>query len=106
MRQKFGIWNSKSRIKRIQVFYVLKANDIQFKLSNKHAYTGKCIRHNIHFALDVFDDIWKRLNEFSPFGMTLIQLSLTLKVLKCFMVGMDDKFMRAKVMFPFMQNSH
>src|SRR3954454_11594196 len=34
--------------------------------------------------------------------ITLVQLSLTLKVFKCFMVGMDDEFMWAKVMFPFM----
>src|SRR3954464_12077849 len=39
MRQTFGIRNSKSRILLIQVFYVLKANDVQFKLSYKNAYT-------------------------------------------------------------------
>ena len=90
----------------MQVFYVLKANDIQFKLSNKHAYTGKRIRHNIFLSFDILDDIRKRLNEFTPLSMMLVQLSLTLKVFKRFMVGMDDKFMRAKIMFPFMQNSH
>src|SRR3990170_1704271 len=106
MRQTFGIRNSKSRIMRIQVFYVLKTNDIQFKFSNKHAFAGKRIRHNIFFAFDVLDDIEKRLNEFTPLSMTLVQLSLTLKVLKCFMVGMNVKLMRVKIMFPLTQNSH
>ena len=106
MRQIFGIRNNKSRIMRIQVFDVLKANDIQFKLSNKHAYMGKHIRHNISLAFNILDDLRKSLNKFTPFSMTLVQLSLTLKVLKRFMIGMNDKFMRAKVMFPFTQNSH
>ena len=90
----------------IQVFYVLKTNDIQFKLGNKHASMGKRIRHSILFAFYVFDDIRKWLDEFTPFSMTLVQLSLTLKVFKRFMVGMNDEFMRAKIMFPFMQNSY
>ena len=59
MRQTFGIRNSKSRIMRIQVFYVLKANDIQFKFGNKHAFAGKSIRYNIFLTFDVFDDIRK-----------------------------------------------
>ena len=63
---------------RIQVFDVLKSNDIQFKLSNKHAYTGKRIRHNIVLTFNILDDIRKRLNELTPFSMTLVQLSLTL----------------------------
>ena len=91
---------------RIQVFYVLKANDIQFKFRNKHAFAGKCIRHNILFALKVHDVIRKRLYEFTPLSMTLVQLNLTLKILDSFMVGMDDEFMRAKIMFPVTQNSH
>src|SRR3990170_5970913 len=99
MRQTFGIRNSKSRTMRIQVFDVLKTNDIQFKFSNKHAFAGKRIRHNIFFAFDVLDDIRKGLNELTPLSMTLVQLSLTLKILKHFMVGMNDKFMRAKIMF-------
>ena len=106
MHQTFGIRNGKSRIMLIQVFYVLKANDIQFKLSNKHAYAGKSVHHNVFLTFDVFDDIRKRLNEFTPFSMTLVQLSLTLKILKHFMIGMNDKFMTAKIMFPSTQNSH
>ena len=106
MCQTFGIWNSKSRIMRIQVFYVLKANDIQFKFSYKSAYAGKSIRHYIFLTLHVLDDIRKRLNEFTPLSMTPVQLSLTLKILKRLMIGMNDKFMRAKIMFPFTQNSH
>ena len=106
MRRTLGIRNSKSRIMRIQVFYVLKANAILLKLSNKHAYARKGVRHNIFLTFNVLDDIRKRLNELTPFSMTLVQLSLTLKVFKHFMIGMNDKFMRAKVMFPFMQNSH
>lgn len=106
MRQTLGIRNSKNRIKRIQVFYVLKANDIEFKLGNKHAYAGNSVRHNIFLTINVLDDIRKRLSEFTPFSMTLVQLGLTLKVFKRFMIGMNDKFMRAKIMFPFMQNSH
>ena len=90
----------------IQFFDMLKANDIQFKLSNKHAYAGKNVRHNILLTFDVLDDIRKRLNKFTPLSMTLVQLSLTFKVFKRFMIGTDDKFMRAKVMFPFMKNSH
>ena len=106
MCQTFGIRNSKSRITRIQVFDVLKSNDIQFKFSDKHAYVGKSICHYVFLTFDVLDDIRKRLNEFTPFSMTLVQLSLTLKVFKRFMVGMNDEFMRAKIMFPFMQNSY
>ena len=79
----------------IQVFYVLKANDIQFKSNNKHAYTGKRIRHNIFLTFNILDDIRKRLNKLTPFSMTLVQLSLTLKIFKRFMVGMDDELMRA-----------
>src|SRR6266511_2339798 len=106
MRQTFGIRNIKSRVMCIQVFYVLKPNDIQFKLSDKHAFAGKRIHHNILFAFDVLDDIRKRLNELTPLSMTLVQLILTLKVLESFMVGMNDKFMRAKIMFPLTQDSH
>ena len=62
--------------------------------------------HNVFLTFDVLDDIRERLNEFTPFSMTLVQLSLTLKVFKRFMIGMNDKFMRTKIMFPFMQNSH
>src|SRR3990170_3290674 len=103
MHQTLGIRNSKSRIMLIQVFYVLKTNDIQFKLSNKHAYTEKRIRHNIFLAFNILDDIRKRLNKLTPLGMTLVQLSLTLKIFKCFMIGVDDELMRAEVMFPFTQ---
>ena len=85
---------------------MLEANDIYLKLRDKHANAGKSIRYYVFFTFDVLDDIWKRLNEFTPLSMTLVQLSLTLKVFKRFMIGMDDKFVRAKVMFPFMQNSH
>ena len=102
MHPTLGIRYGECRIMFIQVFDMLKTNDIQLKVSDKHAYTGKRIRHNIFFTLNVLDGIRKRLNEFTPFSMTLVQLSLTLKILKRFMVGMDDKFMRAKVMFPFM----
>ena len=35
MRPTLGIRNSKSRIMHIQVFYVLKANDIQFKFNDQ-----------------------------------------------------------------------
>ena len=38
MRQTLGIRSSKGRIIRIQVFYVFKANNIQLKFSDKHAY--------------------------------------------------------------------
>ena len=37
--------------------------------------------------------------------MTLVQLSLTLKVFKRFMVGMNDKFMRTEIMSPYTQLS-
>ena len=106
MRQTLCIRNSKSRIMLIQVFYVLKANDIQFKLSNKHAYMGKRICHNIFLAFNILDDVRKRLNKFTPLSMALVQLSSPLKVFKCFMIGMDDEFMRVEIMFPFTQNSH
>ena len=56
---------------RIQVFYVLKANDIQFMFSDKHAYVGKSIRHYIFLTFDVLYDIRKRLNEFTQLSMTL-----------------------------------
>ena len=105
MRQALGIRNSKSSIMRIQVFYVLKANDIQFKLGKKHAYAGKGIRDNVFFALNVLDDIRKRLNKFTPFSMTLVRLGLALKILERFTIGMNDKLMRAKIVFPFMQNT-
>ena len=101
MRQTFGIRNSKSRIMLIQVFYMLKTNDIQFKLSNKHAYTGKRIRHNIFLSFDILDDIRKRLNKFTPFSMTLVQISLSLKILERFMIGVKNELMGTKVMFPF-----
>ena len=103
--QTLGIRNSKSWSMLIQVFYVLKTNDIQFKLSNKHAYAGKGIHHNVFLNLNVLDDIRKRLNKFTPFSMTLVQLGLALKVLERLMIGMNDKFMRAKIVFPSMQNS-
>ena len=105
VRQTLGIRTSKSRIMLIQVFYMLKANDIQFKLSNKHAYAGKSVRHNVFLTFNVLDDIRKRLNKFTPFSMTLVQLGLALKILERFMIGMNDKFMRAKIVFPFMQNA-
>ena len=95
MSQTLSIRNSKRWVISVQVFYVLKANNIQFKLSNKHAYAGKSVRHNIFLTFNVLDDIRKRLNEFTPFSMTLVQLSLTLKVFKRFMVGVDDELMRA-----------
>ena len=60
MHQTLGIRSSKGRVMLIQAFYVLKANDIQFKLSNKHAYPGKGICHNVFFTFDVLDDITKR----------------------------------------------
>ena len=44
-----------------QVFYVLKANNIQLKFSDKRAYAGKGIRHYVFLTLDVLDDIRKRL---------------------------------------------
>ena len=100
MRQTLGIRISESRIMLIHVFYMLKTNDIQFKLSNKHAYARKGIRHNVFFTFNVLDDIWKRLNKFNPLSMMLVQLGLTLKSL---MIGMNDKLMGMKVMFPFMQ---
>ena len=59
MRQTLGIRNNKSRIMRIQVFYVLKTNDIQFKFGDKHAYVGRSIRHNIFLTFNVLDDIRK-----------------------------------------------
>ena len=64
------------------------------------------MRERASATFDLLDDIRKRLNEFTPFSMMLVQLGLTLKVLERFMVGMNDKFMRAKIMFPFMQHSH
>ena len=73
----------------IQVFYVLKANDIQLKLSNKHAYTRKRIRHNIFLPFNILDDIRKRLNKLTPLSMTLVQLGLALKVLD---VGWNPKW--------------
>ena len=79
---------------------MLKANHIQLKLCNKHAFAGKRVRHNIFFALDVFDDIGKRLNELTPFSVTLVQLSLTLEILESLMVRMKNEFMRSKIMFP------
>ena len=36
---------------RIQVFYVLKAYDIQLKFGDKHEYAGKSVRHNIFLTL-------------------------------------------------------
>ena len=74
MRQTLGIRNCKSRIMRIQVFDVLEANDIKFKFSDKHAYAGKSICNYIFVTFDVIDDIRKRLNEFTPFSMTLFNL--------------------------------
>ena len=59
MRQTLGIRNSKCGVMLIQVFYVLKTNDIQFKFSDKRAYAGKSIRHYIFLTLDVLDDIRK-----------------------------------------------
>ena len=91
---------------RIQVFYVLKTNDIQFKSGNKHAYAGKRICHNIFLTFDVLDNIRKRLNKLNPFGMSLIQFRLTLKIFKRFMIRMDDKFMWAKLVFTLTQNLH
>ena len=91
---------------RIQVFYVLKAYDIQFKLGIKHASTGKSIRHNIFLTFNILDDIRKRLNELTPLSMTLVQLSLTLKILKCFMIGVKNELMRTDIMLPNMQYSH
>ena len=91
---------------RIQVLYVLKGNDIQFKLSNKHAYAGKGVLHSVFLTFNVLDDIRKGLNELTPFSMKLVQLGLALKILERFMIGMNDEFMRAKIMFPFMQNSY
>ena len=102
MRQTLGIRSSKSCIMLIQVFDMLKTNDIQFKFGDKHAYTGKRIRYNVFFTLDVLDDIGKILNKFTPFSMTLVQLSLTLKILESLMIGMNDKLMGMKVMFLFM----
>ena len=81
---------------------MLKANYIQFKLSNKHAYAGKRVHHNIFLTFDVLYDIRKRLNEFTPFSMTLVQLSLTLEILEGLMISMNDKLVGTKVMFPFM----
>ena len=85
---------------------MLKANDTELKLSNKHAYTGKGIRHNVFLTFNILDDIRKRLNKFTPFSMTLVQLGLSLKILESLMIGMNDKIMGTKVMFPFMQDSH
>ena len=95
-----GIRMCKESIMLIQVFYVLKANDIQFKLSNKHAYTGKCICHNIFLTFNILDDIRKRLNKFTPLRQTLVQLSLTFEILECLMVRMKNEFMRSKIVFP------
>src|SRR3954471_8402709 len=72
MHQTLGIGHGKGRIMFIQFFDMLKPNDIQLKFSYKHAYTGKRIRHNIFLTLNVFDDIRKRLNKFTPFSMTLV----------------------------------
>ena len=77
MCQTFSIRNSKIRIMRIQVFDVLKTNDIQFKFSDKRAYVSKCIDNYIFLTLNVLDHIGKRFNKFTPFGMTLVQFSLT-----------------------------
>ena len=60
---------------------MLKAKYIQRKLGDKHAFAGKRIRHNILFAIDVLDDIGKRLYELTPLSMTLVQRSLTLEIL-------------------------
>ena len=74
-------------------------------MRDKHAYAGKSIRYDVFFTLDVLDDIRKRLNKFTPFSMTLVQLGLALKILESLMIGMNDKLMGTKVMFPFMQNA-
>ena len=104
VRQTLGIRSSKSGVMLIQVFYMLKTNDIQFKLSNKHAYAGKSVCHNIFLTFDVLDDIRKRLNKFTPFSMTLVQLGLALKILESFMVDMNDKLMTTEIMLPHMQH--
>ena len=57
------------------------------------------------FSLPLLDDLRKRLNKFTPFSMTLVQLGLTRKILEGLMIGMNDKLMGTKVMFPFMQNT-
>ena len=86
VRQTLGIRSRKRRVMLIQVFDMLKTNDIQFKLSNKHAYARKGVRHNVFLTFDVLDDIRKRLNKFTPFSMTLVQLGLALKLLERFMI--------------------
>ena len=74
-------------------------------MRDKHAYARKGVRYNVLLSVDVLDDIRKRLNKFTPFSMTLVQLGLTLKILEGLMIGMNDKLMGTKVMFPFMQNA-
>src|SRR4051812_34106691 len=59
MHQTLGIWYCKCRIMFIQFFGMLKTNEIQLKSSDKHAYMGKRIRHNIFCTLNVLDDIRK-----------------------------------------------
>ena len=55
---------------------------------------GKSIRDDVLFTLDVLDDIGKRLNEFTPFSMMLVQLSLTLEILQGLMIGMINSWGR------------
>src|SRR3954466_2447491 len=59
MHQTLGIGYCKCRIMFIQFFDMIKTNDVQLKSSDKHAYTGKHIRHNIFLTLNVLDDIRK-----------------------------------------------
>ena len=75
--------------------------------SNSSCVTSMQMRERASATtFDILDDIRKRLNEFTPLSMTLVQLSLTLKIFKCFMIRVKDELMRAEIMLPKMQDSH
>ena len=65
----------------------------------------ECLLQHL-LSLDIFYDVREGLKKFTPFSMSFVQFCLTSKVLKRFMIGMDDKFTRSEIMLPNMQDSH
>lgn len=65
----------------------------------EHTFTT-ARHHNVLFVLFVFYHIRKVLNKLHIFGMSLIQLILSLQVFQELIIRMNDEFLGPKVVLP------
>ena len=90
----------KIKISGIRFFNMFETHDLSLHSHNESVSPGQGIGHHIVFALLVLDHIGKGFHELEPSGVPLLERGLSPQVLKCFMICMNNKLLRQKVMLP------